>query len=304
MNNKVILIVMISLLLQILGCKPKQGNHSKSPDEKQAAASVVNSQDTPQYSVLTKEILSETSDDGLEKVIYNNISLRMKEAREEEYKFIQSLPRGQRAIYATWIAEGEVNNGGFDQFYTNTSSQFAEMAAEGFRLIGAEKFAALVDKANRFYEENKEKIDAYWDEIEENDAGFYEENPLNKYDERFYALYQEENLNQLKIQYIRKHPEEFIQDDIFKQYEGSFECKEDSSTMKISYKGDQRYKVIFKGEHFVNGEQVRNMKLIPDKRTLYFEKDGVAGGLIYSEDYNSVEAVGGSNERPIYKRTE
>lgn len=93
-----------------------------------------------------------------------------------------------------------------------------------------------------------------------------------------------------------------ILENIYKQYEGTFENKQDSATIEILYQGNNQFIVTFKGKGYVNGKQIRIMKLIFDKNTLYFEKDGLSGGLIYLNDYNSVEAIGGSNERPIFKR--
>lgn len=42
------------------------------------------------------------------------------------------------------MVEGEVNNGGFNQFYFNSSGQLPTWA---FEIIGANKFAELVQKA-------------------------------------------------------------------------------------------------------------------------------------------------------------
>jgi hypothetical protein len=38
----------------------------------------------------------------------------------------------------------------------------------------------------------------------------YDDNPLNKFDDEFYDLYKSEDLEQLQVDFIRKHKLEFI----------------------------------------------------------------------------------------------
>ncbi len=129
---------------------------------------------------------------------------------KEEFEAVKDLSVGQRASYAVWLVEAEVNNGGFNQFYHNSSGVFAEMDTEAFRIFGAAKFADLMEKANKLYSSIKPELEKKLDGSMESFSKSYEDNPLNDLDTEFYALYSEENLNKLRIDYIRSHINEFI----------------------------------------------------------------------------------------------
>lgn len=64
-------------------------------------------------------------------------------------------------------------------------------------------------EANRIYTKNKEVLQAY-DGTVNNFCESYKDNPLNELDEQFYTLYKEENLQELKVMYIRKNIIDFI----------------------------------------------------------------------------------------------
>lgn len=134
----------------------------------------------------------------------------MEEDGREEKEIVKTLTSGQKAIYITWIVEGEVNNGGFNQFYFNSSGQLADMCEESFRTLGANKFADLVGQANQLYDEIKDDLEKYNDGTIESFSKSYEENPLGNLDEKFYDLYEDEPLSEMKIRYIRNNVNEFI----------------------------------------------------------------------------------------------
>jgi Domain of unknown function (DUF4375) len=60
-------------------------------------------------------------------------------------KQAHSLP--ERIILAVASLEREVNNGGFNQFFFNSSRKYAYFVAEAFRLIGCPATASLCDQA-------------------------------------------------------------------------------------------------------------------------------------------------------------
>lgn len=166
----------------------------------------------PVHKHLTKEILVSVDDTDLEQTIFDNISQLMGASEKNELHAIGKLSPGQKAVYSTWEVEAEVNNGGFNQFYFNSSRKFSEMAVDGFRLFGANKFAELIQNANVMHESAKVNLEKYNDDTTENFSKSYTNNPLNELDTLFYKLYKEEDLHQLKIKYIRSHIKEFTQD--------------------------------------------------------------------------------------------
>ena len=134
------------------------GGAKKSKEEIQMDKSFEQWNNRKTYKVLTSEILNSTPEDNLEQTIFDNIYDIIGNDYKNELTNIQKLSKGQQAFWSTWILEGEVNNGGFNQFYFNPSGQYAEMSEIGFKTIGAEKHADLTIHANKIYAENKERL--------------------------------------------------------------------------------------------------------------------------------------------------
>ncbi len=65
-------------------------------------------------------------------------------------------------------------------------------------------------KANEIYNKHKEEIIKMQDGSLDGFSKSYDNNPLNKLDDEFYALYKKEDLGKLKIKFIRSHKTEFI----------------------------------------------------------------------------------------------
>lgn len=197
----------LSSILSFFGCKQKP-KKSKQEIEMDKAFEAWNNRKI--YKVLTSEIIDSISDDLLEQAIFDNIYETISNDHINELSNVQKLSKGQQAFWSTWIIEGEVNNGGFNQFYFNSSGQYWKMAESGFKLIGAEKYADLTHRANNIYEENKERLAEFDDGTLESFGESYKDNPLNKLDDEFYELEDVENISKLRIKYIRENKNEFI----------------------------------------------------------------------------------------------
>lgn len=119
---------------------------------------------------------------------------------------ISKLSPGRQAIYNIWLVESEVNNGGFNQFFFNTSGNFSESAVADFELIGATEYAELQKRANKMYKEQElaERQDGTIEGFSES----YEENPVNDLDLEFYDM--SEDLFSLQVQFIRKNKKQFV----------------------------------------------------------------------------------------------
>lgn len=73
---------------------------------------------------------------------YNEVYLEAKNARS-----IDGLSVRDRTGFCMYILEMEVNNGGFHQFFYNSSGRFALQSVEALENIGASKTASLLSKA-------------------------------------------------------------------------------------------------------------------------------------------------------------
>ena len=164
----------------------------------------------PVYRNLTVSILSNIKDDQLEQTIFDSISANIEDDKRQEKELVKLLTAGQRAIYITWIVEAEVRNGGFNQFYFNSSGELADMAEEAFRTISASKIANLIKKANLI----RDEMDLSFQSSDSDTVGafknFRDRHPLNNLDDEFYRLAKEESLTSLKIEYIRNNLDQFV----------------------------------------------------------------------------------------------
>ena len=74
-----------------------------------------------------------------------NLSSSEKTSFGKEEFVRQSLP--QKAFSAIWAVESEVNNGGFSQYFVNSSAETAAFVVEALRTIGAPDTAAICERA-------------------------------------------------------------------------------------------------------------------------------------------------------------
>src|SRR5262245_10548228 len=100
------------------------------------------------YPFLTREILASIPDEELEQALIDHLlDIRIAERLKDDYEILAGLSAGFRMLYSTWLLEAEVNNGGFNQFFWNSSGRFAREAVEGWKRIGAEQQAELTEEA-------------------------------------------------------------------------------------------------------------------------------------------------------------
>ena len=199
---------MISVLMQSIGCTRQEKNMAdKDTDDMRKL--IEDFEKRPIYKVLTTDIIKGIKDENLEQAIIDNIQTKFKRDFSNEEDIVRSLSAGQQAIYVTWILEAEVNNGGFNQFYFNSSGQLADLGENAFKTIGAIQFADLVRQANTIYDETKADLEKYNDGTIESFSKSYDQNPLNDLDDKFYKLYEDEPLSQIKVKYIRENVNEF-----------------------------------------------------------------------------------------------
>ena len=128
-------------------------------------------------------------------------------------EFISGLPidaemtEPQKLFNYNQELEREVNNGGFSQFFLNSSGDNAHETVLSLKAIGADKTAELLQKAidqfpSKTVSKDRDKRTEIVEEIEET-----AEEVWNDLDQKFYEY--EDDLNTLNIEYVRKHKEFF-----------------------------------------------------------------------------------------------
>ena len=203
----------IATTLNLFGCsgQTKKNDSGLSKEiEEQHAQSFEVFKNRPIHKELTEQIIDTTSEDNLLQVVFDNLSEKQSTDYENEYETVMSWNKSRQAIYMIWVLEAEVNNGGYIQFYFNSSGQFYKHLPDVLKLVGANKFADLTKRANDTFEKENSKITQHQDRTLEGFSKSYDDNPLNQYDDEFYDLYKTENLQQIQVDYIRNNKKEFI----------------------------------------------------------------------------------------------
>jgi hypothetical protein len=132
---------------------------------------------------------------------------------EDDYALVRQTPKSAHFFWAMRLLESEVNNGGFEQYFWNPSCTLADVAGEGYAVIGAERYSEFLQRAttivgNRSWQERRHEFSGDW-------RSYKRASPpaLNALDNEFYAAKSgdpdsggmDENLYQLKVEYIRKN---------------------------------------------------------------------------------------------------
>ncbi|MEJ5961559.1 DMP19 family protein [Pedobacter immunditicola] len=195
---KIILIGLITTSLSLFSCTERMKNNDRAFGNRSI------------HKNLTEQDIDTASDQRLLHTVHDNLEQKHPEDYQREYETVMAWNKSRQAIYMIWALETEVNNGGYNQFYFNSSGQFYKHLPQMLRLIGANKFASLTQKANDVFEHENKKITKHQNGTIEGFSKSYDDNPLNEFDTAFQHLYQNEDLYQLQIDYIRKNKMDFI----------------------------------------------------------------------------------------------
>ena len=71
----------------------------------------------------------------------------------------EALSQRDQILVTIWGLEADVNNGGFDQYYFNGSSNQAWFAPTALRTIGAHNMASIAERANAMFGEAGPSLD-------------------------------------------------------------------------------------------------------------------------------------------------
>ena len=153
--------------------------------------------------------LASLTDDQVEREIAqleDKITLRV--AYDDRDRVLASLPAGMRALYVTSIVEGEVKDGGFNQYYWNIGDAYSVRAVEAFEFFGAKERVGLIREANAIRAREAPLMAKYKARgTIEAFSESYRESRLRPVDLRYWAL--KEDLTALRVKKIREMPDLF-----------------------------------------------------------------------------------------------
>jgi len=120
---------------------------------------------------------------------------------------LEKLTEQQKNFYFNQNLEREINNGGFYQFFFNTSGDFAFETINSLKIIGANKTAVILQKAiDQFPDKSIPKDRAERQEVLVKIEALVEKT-WEELGRKFYVY--EDDLNTLNIEYIRQNIEKF-----------------------------------------------------------------------------------------------
>jgi len=211
-NAWAITIIVICIIMGIVIYTTFNKSFTKKSQENNGSVGTIGDFDNHKiYTQLDVKTIASIPDNELEITIMEHVSTRFNKNWTNEYEVVSAMSPGIRAVYSTMVVESEVDNGGFNQFYWNSSNLFAKEAVEDFERLGAKPFAELMKEANAIRESEKARMQEFKKEdTMEAFSESYKYTKLNELDEKFYKLNENEILSKLRIKYIREHPEEFV----------------------------------------------------------------------------------------------
>lgn len=152
--------------------------------------------------------LAGADDDTAEELVFAYVDECLRQSPGDQFGAFTLLPSGMQCVYATMLLEGEVGNGGFNQYFFSVASDYALEALVGYRRFGAVEHAALVREAIAVYHRERwfhfriklrRSLEAFFDS--------YQYTRLSELDGVFYVL--DEDTTALRGKYIREHLEAF-----------------------------------------------------------------------------------------------
>ncbi|ESU25214.1 hypothetical protein FSS13T_18560 [Flavobacterium saliperosum S13] len=122
-----------------------------------------------------------------------------------DYDNFSNLNEIERTFIYVDILEGQVNNGGFDQFFFNSSGDYTYEVLEAYENIGAYKTANLISEAINAFPKLPVSKDTETRRITMQDLSEEISEKWNQLDDKFYEY--EENIMNYLIEYIKKNKE-------------------------------------------------------------------------------------------------
>jgi hypothetical protein len=200
---------LIASLVMLLSCGDGARDEKGSAWKDDLAKSIEAFKNRKIYQRLTPEILVSIPDHELELAIVDYVHEKVGRRYDQELQIVGRMSEGIRAVYSTWLLEAEVINGGFNQFFWNSSEKYAAAAAAGFAFFELPTLARIVERAIEINQREASRIEKF--KQRGSAAAFsqsYKDNPLNDLDREFDEA--AKNLSSMRVASIRKRPELFV----------------------------------------------------------------------------------------------
>lgn len=155
--------------------------------------------------------LTEADDETAEVLIVAYVDECLRQTSEAQFSTFKRLPIGMQYVYSTVLLEGDVENGGFNQYFYNTASDYVLEALRGYQKFNAAEYARLVREAIAIYHRER------WFHLRiklrhslESFIDSYQYTKLSELDDEFYQL--GEDPTGLRGTFIRENMDLFVPD--------------------------------------------------------------------------------------------
>jgi len=135
-----------------------------------------------------------------EKLLFDYADVAFDRLAKVGYDELDSI---DKVFVCVWSLEGEVNNGGFDQYYFNTSGDWAFDTPNALLAIGATHTAAIVDRGNALFGDSGPSPDSATRQNQLDGLSESAQNQLNSLDDEFYRY--TDDLSALLAAYLATH---------------------------------------------------------------------------------------------------
>jgi hypothetical protein len=161
----------------------------------------------PQLASLTSSALGALPPDDLEVAVLGFVERQLAQS-QDRVAALGELPRRLQVFYLSFLVEAEVMNGGFNQFFWNSSSEFAALVGPALRELGASEAAELFDQAlSQAHDEAEQARPANRPRTLQTFSESYQHTGLNAFDEAFSR--HAEGFPALRLQLAQRDPPAF-----------------------------------------------------------------------------------------------
>jgi hypothetical protein len=130
-------------------------------------------------------------------------------SRETLRSVLDFATPGLEALHAIWWTRSEINNGGFEQYFFNSTGILSPEALRGYRRIGATDFALIHQRATERFEGGVVPDDV---EVRREALDRIPHGVFRDLDEEFVLRDEGGEIMKICAAYVRAHPEEFFLD--------------------------------------------------------------------------------------------
>ena len=119
----------------------------------------------------------------------------------------ENLTEVEKTFIYVEMLEAEINNGGFDQYFYNTSGDYYSESLQAYKTIGAHKTVKIIEEAFKIFPVNpipkdNEKRQDILENVDEETSKKW-----NLLEDKFYEY--EENISGLLLEFVKKNKSEF-----------------------------------------------------------------------------------------------